>query len=67
MTDITTIPTPELEKDLKDSEEDIIACRFALSRGVVSYSGCSVQERLDANKNFVEVITAELSRRRAAG
>lgn len=64
MTDITTIPTEELVSDLKDSIADIKTCEFALSRGVDEYNGKSVQYRLDANKHFVKVITAELERRK---
>ena len=63
MTDITTIPEEELRKDLQDSYADILACESALKLGITSYSGGSVQKRLDANKHFVQVISAELERR----
>jgi hypothetical protein len=64
MTDITTIPTEELEKDLQDSIKDISVCSFALAQGITSYSGGSVLERLMDNRGFVNVIEKELKRRR---
>jgi len=64
MTDITLIPTEELEKDLKDSKEDILVCSEALRIGITTYSSGSVKERLDCNKHFVSVITKELERRK---
>ena len=63
MIDIKTIPTDELEKDLEDSYKDIITCEAALSLGIELYSCGRVKERLEANRGFVEVITAELKRR----
>lgn len=64
MVDITTIPTSELEKDLLESNQDIAVCETVLTLGVSQYSGGSVKERLEANRYFVKVITAELERRR---
>jgi hypothetical protein len=63
MIDITTIPIDTLQKDLHDSEIDIIVCQQALDNGIYSYSGGFVEERLKANKHFVEVIMRELNRR----
>jgi hypothetical protein len=63
MSDITKIPEAELKQDLKDSYADILTCEIALRIGDYTYSGGSIQERLDANKHFVKVITAELKRR----
>ena len=63
MVDITTIPTSELLADLADSKADISVCQLALTHQVEAYSGGSVQERLNKNRYFVEVITAELARR----
>jgi len=63
MTDITTIPTDVLEKDLQESRSDISVCEVALMQNIKSYSGGSVEERLKANKHFVEVISKELNRR----
>lgn len=63
MTDITTIPTDQLERDLQDSRNDISVCEVALDHNVEMYSGGSVEERLKGNKHFVEVITKELERR----
>jgi len=48
---------------LLDSKDDIQLCELALSHGIKSYGSGSVQRRLNANKHFVEVITAELTRR----
>jgi len=61
--DITTIPTRELLDDLADSQADIKVCQLALVHRIEAYSGGSVQERLDKNRHFVKVITAELARR----
>ena len=64
MRDIATIPIPELEEDLRESLIDIEVCETALLRGVTTYSGGQVQDRLNTNKHFVEVITEELEHRR---
>lgn len=61
--DIITIPTGTLEIDLQESRNDISTCELALLHGITSYSGGSVQERLDHNKHFVKVISEELDRR----
>lgn len=62
--DITTIPIETLDRDLQESKNDISICEVALLHGITSYSGGSVQERLDDNKRFVKVISEELERRR---
>lgn len=62
--DITTIPTEELEQDLQDSLKDINACEAGLACGLTESCGVSIQYRLDQNRHFVEVITAELERRK---
>lgn len=64
MTDITTIPTEELEKDLHDSLQDIQACEAGLACGLVESCGTPITYRLEQNQYFVKVITAELERRR---
>lgn len=64
MQDIKTITNNKLNQDLKDSYEDIGNCTKALRLNIIKYSGGSVQERLDNNKRFVEVITAEIDRRK---
>lgn len=65
MTDIKTIADDELERDLKESYEDIKVCRTALSFGVNKYSsGKSVEERINNNRYFVKVIIAEIKRRK---
>ena len=64
--DITTIPTDELIADLNDSKDDIKVCQLALTHNIDTYSGGSVRSRLEKNRGFVEVITAELTRRGAA-
>jgi hypothetical protein len=66
MVDIKTIPIDELKKDLQDSYDDIKACENALIQ--VNFFGYRfdkvyVEERLNKNKFFVKVITAELERR----
>ena len=63
MIDITTIPTEELEKDLRESLQDIQACEAGLACGLVESCGTPIQYRLEQNKHFVRVITAELERR----
>ncbi len=63
MDDIKTIPDDVLEKDLEDSYKDVLDCTTALKVGVTNYSGGSVQERLDNNKQFIKVIEAEIQRR----
>ena len=63
MRDIKTIPDDVLEKDLEDSYKDVLDCTTALKVGVTNYSGGSVQERLDNNKQFIEVIETEIQRR----
>lgn len=63
MTDITKISKDELEKDLKESNEDIANCEKALAHGIKIYSEGYVEERLEVNKKCVEVITKELNRR----
>ena len=62
--DIKEIPTSELESDLLDSQNDIKVCELALLHDVTSYSHGSVNNRLEKNKYFVKIITAELERRR---
>ena len=64
MVDITTIPTDTLEKDLRESENDISICQLALDNGINNYSGGLVEERLKSNRHFVDVITKELGRRK---
>ena len=61
--DITAIPTNELRQDLQDSLNDIKICQLAINHGIEAYSGGSVQHRLNENRRFVKVITAELARR----
>jgi hypothetical protein len=63
MKDLSSIQTWELLDDLQASKDDIANCKLALQQGITEYSGGSVQERLDANKNFIETIEAELKRR----
>ena len=57
------IPMKELLHDLEESEQDIYNCDLAIKVGVTTYSGGSVQERLEKNKQFIKVINAEISRR----
>jgi phage tail sheath gpL-like len=62
--DITTISTDVLKKDLQESNDDIRICEMALIQNIKSYSGGLVEERLQSNKHFVNVISKELNRRR---
>jgi len=64
MLDIKTIPDDRLKQDLDDSYKDIMDCTTALKVGVTQYSGGSIEERLNKNKHFVKVITAEIKRRK---
>lgn len=61
--DLSHITTAQLERDLRESIEDIETCQMALLQGVTQYSGGSVAERRDTNKRMVEVICGELRRR----
>jgi len=63
MVEITEIPTEELETDLRESLQDIQACEAGLACGLVESCGTPIQTRLEHNKYFVKVITAELKRR----
>ena len=63
-TDITTIPTDVLEKDLRESNDDINACLAGIACGIVEVAGTPLVQRLEENKQFVKVITAELERRK---
>ncbi len=66
MIDIKTIPDSKLKQDLDESNYDIVVCETALSLGINKYSRGSVRERLNGNKHFVNVITAEIQRRKTA-
>jgi hypothetical protein len=63
MNDITEIPTSELENDLAASLQDIKVCTIAIREGIATYSGGSVQDRLDTNRAIVQKIKAELAQR----
>ena len=63
--DILLIPTDELIQDLKDVNNDIVACKTGLAIGVTEYFGNSVQQRLDTNRQVKQIIEAELQRRRS--
>ncbi len=64
MLDIKIISDDKLKKDLDKSYEDIKVCEKALLLGISKYSSGSVRERLNGNRYFVEVITAEIQRRK---
>ena len=69
MSDITTIPTSDLRRDLADSKEDALWCRSAINCGILTYGvGVpeSMQTRLDANERIIAIIEAKLERRRLA-
>jgi len=64
MTDITTIPLEELEKDLLESNIDLAYAQVAKSIGITEYgNGQKVQRRIDGNIHVIEVINKELARR----
>lgn len=62
-TDITTISTFELQRDLEESIADAELCQHALEIGVTEYSGHSVEDRLNGNIAIIDLINAELVRR----
>lgn len=64
--DITKAPDAELLIDLAESIADIKICELALLHSIETYSGGRVAERLEGNRNIVEMIEAELSRRARA-
>lgn len=65
MSDITKIPYTELIKDKYESLADIDVCTTALEIGVTTYSnGRSTQKRLSVNRGIVDMIDAELARRK---
>ncbi len=61
---LADIPRSDLVTDLVDSIEDAAVCEFALEAQIFTYSGGNVFQRLQCNRRFIEVISAELSRRR---
>lgn len=64
MKDITEIPENKLLKDKDESYKDIINCEAVLKIGVKNYSGGSVLERLNVNKEIINKIDNELDRRK---
>ena len=60
---LDNITITELRDDLAEAQADIKVCELALLHDVTTYSGGSVQARLDSNRRVVAVITAELQRR----
>jgi hypothetical protein len=61
---ISEVTTRELVEDLVASLQDITLCELALEVGATEYgSGKSVAYRLDANRQMVTNIRAELARR----
>jgi len=63
MTNIYTIPIPELLSDLEETNRDIALCESVLSNGVLGYSGGKVSERLAINRQIQMKILVELERR----
>lgn len=61
---IEQILTDELLKDKQESILDITICKVALKIGITTYSGGSVQERLEINQKIVDKINKELLLRR---
>ena len=63
MIDITSISEIELRLDLNESIKDVAICAEALKLNITTYSGGSVQERLDTNLKIIDKINYELNRR----
>lgn len=63
MADIQTIPVDELLADKEASRQDIKVCELAIVYGHTTYSGGSVQDRLDTNIKIIAKIDVELERR----
>jgi len=62
--DITKIPESELLADLKETEDEIFICEWAIEAGVYTYGdGEKVSERLRVNEDIERRILAELERR----
>lgn len=53
----------EIADDREASVKDIADCEAALRIGVTTYSGGSVQDRIEGNRRIIETIDAELARR----
>lgn len=63
MVAIELISNAQLLKDKQESIIDISNCEQAILFNILTYSGGSVQERLDVNKKIVVKIDEELQRR----
>lgn len=61
--DIKTMPTEELQKDLKSIYSDLALCKSARDLGVSFYNGYSVEWNITTNERVIEIILAELARR----
>jgi len=61
--DIKTILMKELLTDKEDCIVDIKVCQKALALGTTQYSGGSIQNRLDVNKEIIIKIDKEIARR----
>lgn len=64
MNKIYTYTEEELFADRAESVKDVFVCRRALDKGILTYSGGSVQERLEINQRIIAQIDAELLRRK---
>jgi uncharacterized protein YijF (DUF1287 family) len=60
---LEAISTAELIRDQREALQDIENCKSALHVGVTTYSGGSVQWRLEQNLKHIAVIDEELRRR----
>jgi len=64
--DIKEIPTSELFADLRACKKDFRMCEVALHFGLEQVEGCTpTHERLEGNKKMIEIIEAELERRKS--
>jgi hypothetical protein len=65
MAKLSEIPTDEMIKDRSECVSDIDICTRALAMNITHHrDGLSVQYRIDANRKMIEVIDAELERRK---
>lgn len=61
---VSTIPEEKIREDWTAALVDIAVCETALAAGIQEYSGkFSVLERLNDNKQHIEVMRWELERR----
>lgn len=60
---LADIPKWELIKDLRDSIDDLVYAEKAIVLGLMTTRSGQVQNRIDGNRHFINVIISELDRR----